>query len=94
MSLRQKKYTAFAVMLGIPVLLFLILTALEPAGLAVYDIPSTALSSAVFGFLLYLLWIRCPHCGRHLDRNNGDYCQYCGEEIDWDGKPGQKGDQL
>ena len=25
---------------------------------------------------------RCPHCGRHLRRNEGDYCQYCGKRTD------------
>lgn len=24
---------------------------------------------------------RCPHCDRHLDRNWGHFCQYCGGRI-------------
>lgn len=29
-----------------------------------------------------LFFYRCPHCGRHLGREVGDYCQHCGEELD------------
>ena len=90
-SLWQKKCTVFALMLGVPVLLYLIAMALEHIGLAVYgEIPAIALLGVIPGFLLHLCWMRCPHCGRHLDRNNGQYCQYCGEEIDWDAKPGKE----
>lgn len=91
MSLWQKKCTAFALMLGVPVLLFLIATALEHTGLDVYEaITAISLLAFIAGYLLYLFWMRCPHCGRHLDRNNGQYCQYCGKEIDWDAKPGKE----
>ena len=48
--------------------------------------------SAAAGFILMLLVLpvflgveftmnRCPHCGRHLDRNRGQFCQHCGERI-------------
>ncbi len=26
-------------------------------------------------------YYRCPHCGKYLDRNCGEYCQYCGERL-------------
>ena len=29
-----------------------------------------------------LLFCRCPHCGRSLDRSRGDFCPYCGRRID------------
>ena len=29
-----------------------------------------------------LLFCRCPHCGRSLDRTRGDFCPYCGRRID------------
>ena len=38
-----------------------------------------AVGAAVF---LDLRFYRCPHCGRFLWRNNGDFCQHCGESID------------
>ena len=25
---------------------------------------------------------KCPHCGKHLGSNGGDFCQYCGKSID------------
>lgn len=91
MTLRQKKYTAFAVMLGVPVLLYLIAMALEHTGLDVYEVIfAIALLAVIAGFLLYLYWMRCPHCGMHLDRNYGQYCQHCGKEIGWDAKPGKE----
>lgn len=93
MSLRQKKYMVFAVMLGMPVLLYLIGMGLESVGLDVYEVvTAAALLAVIAGVLLHVLWMRCPHCGRHLDRNNGRYCQHCGKEIDWDARPGRKGD--
>lgn len=33
-------------------------------------------------FIPDLWYNRCPHCGRLLGRNEGDYCQYCGGHID------------
>lgn len=84
MTLRQKKYTVFAVMLGVPVLLALIVAGLE----GVDDIVIAALVLAeIAGIALHFYWMRCPHCGEHLDRNYGQYCQYCGKKIDWDAKP-------
>ena len=29
-----------------------------------------------------LLFYKCPHCGKHLGSNGGDFCQYCGKSID------------
>lgn len=29
-----------------------------------------------------VLFYKCPHCGRHLGRNGGDFCPYCGKCID------------
>ena len=29
-----------------------------------------------------LLYNKCPHCGKNLGRNSGDYCQFCGKPID------------
>lgn len=43
----------------------------------------------VFGFVLMIgavvfniIFYRCPRCGRHLGRDGGDYCQYCGVKFD------------
>jgi len=29
-----------------------------------------------------ILYNKCPHCGKRLYRNEGRYCQHCGEKID------------
>ena len=50
-------------------------------------------SVAFIGFLLcigllaailvvYILYIRCPHCGEHLGRDRGEFCPHCGKKID------------
>ena len=30
----------------------------------------------------HFLWNKCPRCGRQLGRNEGEFCQFCGEKID------------
>ena len=30
----------------------------------------------------HLFFYRCPHCGKLLGRNEGEFCQHCGERID------------
>ena len=44
---------------------------------------------AVIGFIVVLsglvldfLYNKCPHCGKHLGRNTGDFCHNCGGKID------------
>lgn len=32
--------------------------------------------------LPHFIFYKCPHCGRHLGRNEGEFCQYCGKQID------------
>ncbi len=38
-------------------------------------------------------WIRCPHCGRHLDRTGMNseitHCPFCGEPLDPDSRSGR-----
>ena len=49
-------------------------------------------SVAFIGFLLcigllaavvvvYILYIRCPHCGEHLGRDRGEFCPHCGKKL-------------
>lgn len=40
----------------------------------------------VIGLALDVIWIRCPHCGVWLGKYPGEYCQSCGEKIEWDQK--------
>ncbi|XCP86348.1 hypothetical protein ABXS75_05980 [Roseburia hominis] len=30
----------------------------------------------------HFVFNKCPHCGRQLGRNEGEFCQYCGERIE------------
>jgi len=30
----------------------------------------------------HLLFNKCPHCGRQLGRNEGEFCPFCGERIE------------
>lgn len=90
-SLRQKKYTVFGVILGIPVLLLLILAGLEGTGQDANEgMIAVLVLAEIAGIALHILWMRCPHCGTYLDRNGGQYCQHCGKEIDWDDRPGKE----
>ena len=43
----------------------------------------------VAGFALafyHYEYMFCPHCGKYLYRNYGNYCQNCGKLIDWKDK--------
>lgn len=30
----------------------------------------------------HFLFNKCPHCGKQLGRNEGAFCQFCGERIE------------
>lgn len=32
-------------------------------------------------FMVYILYIRCPHCGEHLGRDRGEFCPHCGKKL-------------
>lgn len=39
--------------------------------------------AVIFGDILFrIIFYRCPHCGKFLDRSEGKFCPHCGEEID------------
>lgn len=36
----------------------------------------------MFGDIFFrLIFYRCPHCGKFLDRSAGDFCPYCGKDV-------------
>ncbi|MBQ6934279.1 MAG: hypothetical protein IJN37_07850 [Clostridia bacterium] len=42
------------------------------------------LISSIVGLEIYHYeYMFCPHCGRYLYKNYGDYCQKCGHLIEW-----------
>ena len=69
-------------------LLYILIIAMILVGAVI----TAAESVAVFGFVLcmglllailviYLLYIRCPHCGEHLGRDRGEFCPHCGKKL-------------
>lgn len=36
------------------------------------------------GLIPHFLYNKCPHCGKQLGRNEGDYCQFCGKSLEED----------
>mgnify|MGYP003301656096 CR=1 FL=1 len=37
---------------------------------------------AFSGLIPHFLYNKCPHCGKQLGRNDGEFCQHCGGKID------------
>ena len=35
----------------------------------------------VAGLGFQLVFYHCPHCGKYLDRSGGDFCPYCGKNV-------------
>ena len=69
-------------------LMYILISAMILVGAVI----TAAESVAVFGFVLcmglllailviYLLYIRCPHCGEHLGRDRGEFCPHCGKKL-------------
>lgn len=70
---KARKLIYFLYMIGFIIMLFSYVNIIFlPIGIAV------AGSSVVPNLLFY----KCPHCGAHLGRNGGDFCQHCGKRMD------------
>ncbi len=38
--------------------------------------------AVLLGSIVYrLIFFRCPHCEKYLDRSTGDFCPYCGKAV-------------
>ncbi|MEL3909154.1 MAG: hypothetical protein P1P64_09155 [Treponemataceae bacterium] len=37
---------------------------------------------ALSGLIPHFLYNKCPHCGKQLGRNEGDFCQFCGRRTE------------
>lgn len=35
----------------------------------------------VAAMIFWIVFYRCPHCGRFLDRSTGEFCPHCGEKV-------------
>lgn len=36
---------------------------------------------AISCLIPHFLYNKCPHCGKQLGRNEGDFCQFCGKSL-------------
>lgn len=41
-----------------------------------------ALFLCIAAVAVYLLWMRCPRCGKRFARGTADYCTYCGKQLE------------
>lgn len=56
---------------------------LYAVGVAWHSTPVLIVATVLLlvGALLHLIFYRCPFCHRYLHRSAGDYCPYCGENM-------------
>lgn len=33
------------------------------------------------GLIFRIVFYRCPHCEKYLDRSTGEYCPHCGKKV-------------
>jgi|GEM_PF-3111287 len=52
-------------------------------GYSVFFMGVILISSTVGLEIMHYEYMFCPHCGRYLYKNYGDYCQKCGHLIEW-----------
>ena len=75
-SVRQTKYGTVAAMLLGALIIFLGMRldreAVCVAGTAV----------VILSLVFYVVFVRCPHCGRCLGYAWGDHCPFCGKPFD------------
>lgn len=65
---------------------------LAAAGVSREWFPLCGLGIAVMvgAILFHLLFYRCPCCGKFLDRSTGDFCPYCGKQVNPEAPPENK----
>ena len=76
MKLKQVKYLIYALMGGC----ILMAALFGITNSIVFLWPTLAFAVALIG--VNLAWWRCPHCGRHLGRDDSKYCPGCGRRLD------------
>lgn len=64
------------IILGIGLLIALCGVALEISALSMVGL-LIMFSSIIHHVIFY----RCPHCGKFLDRNTGEFCPGCGKKV-------------
>lgn len=41
----------------------------------------TGIAVMFVSIIHHVIFYRCPHCGRFLDRSTGEFCPHCGEKV-------------
>lgn len=72
-QVRKRTY----IILGVGLLIGLIGLALNEL-VALIMIGLVVMFSAV---IHHVIFYRCPHCGKFLDRSTGEYCPYCSRKV-------------
>ena len=67
--------------IGLSVAGLVLLLAAMAASLDSMVLAGIGFALAILDAAFFILFHRCPHCGRSL-RADGDYCPYCGEKLD------------
>lgn len=73
--------TAKYIVLAACAMMLLLYLAASATGIGLFYIAGGA--AAFAGVLCWLLFGRCPSCGRFLGRTDGSYCPHCGKKIPW-----------
>lgn len=76
---RKIMVTMFLGGIFVPFFLVCIVGTMLAINIAVILFGVLVVGSLVFGFVTKAVF--CPHCGRMLFRNWGDYCQNCGKRL-------------
>lgn len=77
MKLKHIRKRTF-IILGIGLLIALLGIALDEQAFVIVLGLLTMFSSIIH----YVIFYRCPHCGKFLDRSTGEFCPNCGKKVD------------
>lgn len=73
----KRTQVLFIVLMLVAILIMTIASGLDSGASLAAGIVVTMLDLA-----MYIAFWRCPHCGRFLGRDVGDYCTHCGKKLD------------
>lgn len=80
-GMKMKLRTARFILLGFCLLMVILIVIGSTAASRV--IGGLGIASAFLGALFWIIFGRCPSCGKYLGRANEKYCPHCGDRIEW-----------
>ena len=51
------------------------------AYIEIFLLVGIGLALMIFSLIWRVIFYRCPHCNKYLDRSSGEFCPYCGKEV-------------